>query len=250
MTYTLKAFPVMEIFGPVIQGEGVMVGTQTMFVRFGGCGYRCSWCDSLHAVLVDQIKANAIQMDTMDIIKALQEKGPNCKTVTLSGGNPLIHNLSSLVNLLSASGYHIAVETQGDMYRTWADNCSVVTISPKGPSSGMVTDYKKLNLFVNNVVQSDAEVCIKIVVFNEHDYEYAIDIYERYKHLSGLYQWYIQPGTNVFETNDVVAIQEYRRKILERTKEFFEKVCNDPRAHAFKVVPQVHSLVFGHKQGV
>ena len=41
---------VVEIFGPTIQGEGALIGEPTVFVRTGGCDYRCSWCDSLHAV--------------------------------------------------------------------------------------------------------------------------------------------------------------------------------------------------------
>ena len=38
--------PVLEIFGPTIQGEGRVIGRKTMFVRTAGCDYRCSWCDS------------------------------------------------------------------------------------------------------------------------------------------------------------------------------------------------------------
>ena len=41
---------VNEIFGPTIQGEGALIGQPTIFVRTGGCDYRCSWCDTLHAV--------------------------------------------------------------------------------------------------------------------------------------------------------------------------------------------------------
>ena len=41
---------IAEIFGPTIQGEGALIGEPTVFVRAGGCDYRCSWCDSMHAV--------------------------------------------------------------------------------------------------------------------------------------------------------------------------------------------------------
>jgi 7-carboxy-7-deazaguanine synthase len=29
--------PVMEIFGPTVQGEGMVIGQKTMFVRTAGC---------------------------------------------------------------------------------------------------------------------------------------------------------------------------------------------------------------------
>ena len=41
---------ISEIFGPTIQGEGAVIGQPTVFVRAGGCDYRCEWCDTLHAV--------------------------------------------------------------------------------------------------------------------------------------------------------------------------------------------------------
>ena len=33
---------IAEIFGPTIQGEGALIGEPTVFVRAGGCDYRCS----------------------------------------------------------------------------------------------------------------------------------------------------------------------------------------------------------------
>ena len=35
----------VEIFWSA-QGEGLFVGASTVFIRFGGCDLRCSWCDS------------------------------------------------------------------------------------------------------------------------------------------------------------------------------------------------------------
>ncbi len=41
---------ISEIFGPTVQGEGALIGMPTVFVRTGGCDFRCSWCDTLYAV--------------------------------------------------------------------------------------------------------------------------------------------------------------------------------------------------------
>ena len=54
-----STFPVVEIFGPTVQGEGPDAGVPAYFVRFGGCDFRCSWCDSMHAVDPAEVRANA-----------------------------------------------------------------------------------------------------------------------------------------------------------------------------------------------
>ena len=38
---------ISEIFGPTIQGEGALIGVPTVFVRTGGCDFRCSWTPSM-----------------------------------------------------------------------------------------------------------------------------------------------------------------------------------------------------------
>ena len=79
--------PVLEIFGPTIQGEGRVIGRKTMFVRTAGCDYRCSWCDS--AFTWDGSAKDDIELLTaQDIYDRLKEIGGNqFDRVTISGGN-------------------------------------------------------------------------------------------------------------------------------------------------------------------
>ena len=48
-----KVIPVLEIFGPTLQGEGAMIGVQTFFVRLAACDYDCPQCiDETQRVLM------------------------------------------------------------------------------------------------------------------------------------------------------------------------------------------------------
>jgi 7-carboxy-7-deazaguanine synthase len=248
-----KKFPIIEIFGPVLEGEGEMVGTQTMFIRTGGCNSRCVWCDTLYAVLPSLVKKNGTMMDTSEILVKLVELSPICRTVTISGGNPCIHELGNLVHTLKECGYTVLVETQGDPYRAWLTDCDIVTLSPKPPSSGEKTNLKALDQCVNSI--EDECLSMKIVVFDNVDYEYAMMIRERYRS-AGITSWFLQPGTtraidlDVFNEPQQSAIDQYRSIILDRTKEVIEMVIADPRAADFRVMPQLHALIFGDVRGV
>ena len=96
----MAKIPVLEIFGPTIQGEGRVIGRKTMFVRTAGCDYRCSWCDS--AFTWDGSAKEDIKLMTAEeIYEALLEIGGHrFNHVTISGGNPaLIKGIQELVDL-------------------------------------------------------------------------------------------------------------------------------------------------------
>lgn len=66
--------PVMEVFGPTIQGEGMVMGLKTMFVRTAGCDYSCSWCDSSFTW---DGSGKSTSKQPIEIIEELKEIGGN-----------------------------------------------------------------------------------------------------------------------------------------------------------------------------
>src|SRR5881409_4014659 len=81
-----------------VQGEGALAGLPTLFVRFGGCDYRCSWCDSMYAVDPAQVRENATKMTAAEIVQGcvdlVGDGEPGGLWVTLSGGNPALMDFS------------------------------------------------------------------------------------------------------------------------------------------------------------
>jgi len=109
----MDALRIAEIFGPTIQGEGALIGMPTVFVRAGGCDYRCSWCDSLHAV-ESRWRSDWTPMNTDDVwarVIEISKGGP--LLISLSGGNPAIQNFGPLIDKGHFYGFRFALETQG-----------------------------------------------------------------------------------------------------------------------------------------
>ncbi|WOD08537.1 radical SAM protein [Marinomonas sp. GJ51-6] len=122
---------ISEIFGSTIQGEGSLIGTPTVFVRTGGCDYRCSWCDTLHAV-DKKYKNDWIDMSAEDIFNQVEKlSGGRPILVTLSGGNPAIQDLSELISLGKEKGYTFAMETQGSVSAAWFAETRLPYAQPK-----------------------------------------------------------------------------------------------------------------------
>ena len=91
-----KKMPIMEIFGPTIQGEGMVIGRKTMFVRTGGCDYSCSWCDSAFTWNGEE---KARVLSAREVYDEIEEIGyidnvRNFNHVTITGGNPALINKS------------------------------------------------------------------------------------------------------------------------------------------------------------
>lgn len=102
-----------------LQGEGRNTGRAAVFVRFSGCNLKCPFCDTLFS--------SYREMSNDDIVEAIKQYP--ARLVILTGGEPTLQVDKPLVDLLHASGYEIAMESNGT--RQPVDGIDWFTCSPK-----------------------------------------------------------------------------------------------------------------------
>lgn len=236
-----KPILISEIFGPTIQGEGAEIGRPTIFVRTGGCDYRCSWCDTMYAV-DPRFAKNWQKMAAQDIMAEIERlSGGTPMPVTLSGGNPAMQPLEELIDLGHEKGYSFSMETQGSLPRDWFGKLDHLTLSPKGPSSGENTDWEKLRQSIEAAATGITNVSLKVVIFDDADYLYARNVAERFPGLP----LYLQAGNHQSDSQQQADIPG----VLDRLRWIAEKVSAE-RWHTARVLPQLHVLAWGNERGV
>ena len=232
---------VLEVFGPTIQGEGRVIGRKTMFVRTAGCDYRCSWCDS--AFTWDGSAKEDIQlMSAEEIYNKLHEiGGNNFNHVTISGGNPaLIKGIQDLVDLFEEHHIQTALETQGSKFQPWMTQIDDLTISPKPPSSNMKPNLDILDSVIEQCVPESLN--LKVVIFDEDDFEFAKVIHHRYPTIP----FYLQVG-NPYLDDDV---DNHTAKLLQRYEQLVDRVMTSSDMNNVYVLPQLHTLLWSNMKGV
>ncbi|MEX2948824.1 7-carboxy-7-deazaguanine synthase QueE [Staphylococcus warneri] len=237
----MAKIPVLEVFGPTIQGEGRVIGRKTMFVRTAGCDYRCSWCDS--AFTWDGSAKEDIQlMSAEEIYKKLREVGgDNFNHVTISGGNPaLIKGIQDLVDLFEEHHIQTALETQGSKFQPWMTQIDDLTISPKPPSSNMKPNLDILDSVIEQCVTESLN--LKVVIFDEDDFEFAKMIHHRYPSIP----FYLQVGNPYLDEE----VDNHTAKLLQRYEQLVERVMTSSDMNNVYVLPQLHTLLWSNMKGV
>ena len=241
----MSAIRISEIFGPTVQGEGALIGKPTVFVRTGGCDFRCRWCDTLYAVL-PEYRHDWVSMTPEDILARVEHlTGGNSILITLSGGNPAIQPLGRLIALGKERYHRFAMETQGSIHDTWFAALDWLILSPKPPSSEMSTDWPAFDACLAAAAGGPRTV-LKVVVFDEADYSYARAAAARY-HLLPVY---LSVGNHTpGEPNEAGRGGVDQAGLLARFRWLVEKVAHD-RWFEATVLPQLHVLAWGNERGV
>jgi len=199
-----------------IQGEGLMIGALTFFVRTSGCNLDCKWCDTKYS---KEEKGTDISVD--EIVK---EAG-DIKNICVTGGEPLLQDeVYELMDAFLRQNKRIVLETNGsvDISRVKEDKNLIISMDIKCPSSGM-----EEHMMLSNMDLLKSTDQLKFVIDDGGDLEYALLLLEHKPVRCEV----------IFCPVGGMDIEPVAEEIIERKLNV-------------RVLPQLHKMIWGNRRGV
>jgi len=226
---------IAEIFHS-IQGEGLLAGVPSVFVRTSGCNLRCHWCDTPYA----SWKPEGPEMSVEEILKKVLEW--NCPHVVLTGGEPMIApDLPVLAAALKKAGKHVTIETAGTILPNGIP-CDLASLSPKlsnstppaerDPAWAKKHEATRLQPAVISDWIKNHDFQLKFVVSTEQDVMEIIDLLSRLASVPS-HRVLLMP-----EGIDTQALSSRAPWLIE--------VC---KREGFRFCPRLQIELFGHTRG-
>ncbi|GAC1428757.1 MAG: 7-carboxy-7-deazaguanine synthase QueE [Ktedonobacteraceae bacterium] len=229
---------VMEIYRSV-QGEGLLMGVPTTFVRFFACNLRCSWCDTKYSWSVRE-GGTWESISAQEVAERVHTLG--ARHVVLTGGEPTLQKeLAQLAQRLKDQGHHLTVETNATIFPTTAvPLIDLWSLSPKLSSAGEnYLRFPIMQRFLEELRPEQQQW--KFVVRDDADVQHLRTLLSRFPcfvehHLPVL----LQPEGDM-ATADYAAALEY---LVEQVRDSF---WDD---YFVRVLPQLHVLIWGRRRWV
>ena len=206
---------ICEIFHS-IQGEGLMMGVPTTFVRTVGCNLRCEWCDT-------QYSMDGGEEMSLD---AIMERIGDVKHVCVTGGEPMLQpEMPELLRRLVSAGKQVVLETNGsvDLSQVPTGPLMLISMEIKCPSSGM-TD----RMLYSNLSLLSRKDQLKFIVRDDEDFDFALEVLKMYP-----------VDTNVIfgPVGGTVKLEWLVERVLGSGVDA-------------RVLPQLHKIIWGDKRAV
>jgi 7-carboxy-7-deazaguanine synthase len=226
---------ISEVFA-TIQGEGILSGVPSLFIRVSGCNLRCVWCDTPYTSWTPEGEEWSVER-----LLAWTGGHPQYRHVVLTGGEPMIFSESvSLTHALRERGFHITVETAGTVWQDVA--CDLMSISPKLANStpaereggrwAAAHERLRLNPAALRALTAAYDYQLKFVVSQAEDLEEV-------RSIRALVD---TPAERVLLMPEGVTPEA-----LAARSEWLVEIC---KAERFRFCPRVHVMLYGNRRGV
>ena len=225
---------IAEIFYS-IQGEGMLAGIPSVFVRTSGCNLRCVWCDTPYTSWNPEGSEQ-----TLDAI--LAEVGSHgAAHAVVTGGEPMIAGeIAGLTRALKAAGLHLTIDTAGTVLAPVA--CDLMSISPKLANStprereggrwAAQHDRLRYQPEILKRLMSDYEYQLKFVVVTPEDLS-EIEV--------------ILNQTGADRSRVILMPEGTDAETLAGRASWLAEICKRER---FRYGPRLHIELYGNRRGV
>ncbi|MCP4897502.1 MAG: 7-carboxy-7-deazaguanine synthase QueE [bacterium] len=216
-----------------LQGEGILVGVPSFFIRTSGCNLRCRWCDTPYASLQPEGERRTI----VDLVQEFCDSGTTHIVVT--GGEPLLQReIGELTRDLRVAGAHVTVETAGTLFPKFS--CDLLSLSPKTANS----DPEDTGRGRHRKTRSDVSILKRLVAeFEEHQIKFVVQAETDLEEILPLLE-----SLGTVDPNRVLLMPEGQtpQEVAERAPEV-AALCLE---HGFRYTPRLHLDLFGGGRGV
>ena len=213
----METLRITEIFYS-LQGESLLVGLPTVFIRLTGCPLRCTYCDTEYAF-------TGGERMTMEAI-CQQVASFECRQICVTGGEPLAQKgCLNLMTQLCDLGYQVSLETSGALAIEDVDQRVILVMDLKTPDSGEMTRNR-----MENIQYLGSKDQLKFVICSRRDYDWAVmQLIEQKLH----------------QRCSVIFSPSYNE---QDATELAEWVLSDKLPVRMQV--QLHKILWGEKKGV
>jgi len=214
-----------------LQGEGMLVGVPSVFIRTSGCNLRCSWCDTPYTSWKPE--GQDVSLETILAEVAKHPAGH----VVVTGGEPMIApDIVPLTQRLRALGLHITIETAGTVSAPVA--CDLMSISPKlsnsTPPGEWAARHERLRIQRPELADLMARYAyqLKFVIENPADVEEAAALAEELR----------APRERVILMPEGTDRDRLRHRAI-----WLAEIC---KQRGFRFSPRLHVELWGARRGV
>ena len=216
-----------------IQGEGILAGVPSFFIRTSGCNLRCRWCDTPYTSWQPEGERRSVGSLVDEAVKA------GVAHVVVTGGEPLLQReIGALTRGLAVAGLHITVETAGTVDPEF--HCDLLSLSPKTANSDPPGDHRERH----RRLRRDLEPLRRLLRrFPEHQLKFVV---EGADDLPGILSLLDSVGSVETARVQLMAQGCSAAEVAERAPEV-AALCLE---HGFRYTPRLQLDLFGGGRGV
>lgn len=225
---------IAEIFYS-IQGEGMLAGVPSVFIRTSGCNLRCVWCDTPYTSWNPEGEDLSVEQI------AERAAGFRASHVVITGGEPMIApEIGKLANAFRDAGMHITIETAGTVYVPLS--CHLMSISPKLSNSTPLMREGGRWAAQHERLRYQPEVLRRLVDRYEYQLKFVLTSPADLQEIEE-----IREATGTQPERTILMPEGTTHEVLKERGLWIAEICKE---RGYRYGPRLHIELWGDRRGV